>query len=222
MHWPIDAERLRPAIPAALAIDTFEGQAWIGVIPFRMTGVRHRCLPALPGIFSFAFPELNVRTYVVAQNKPGVWFFSLDAANRLAVWAARRTYLLPYHHAVMRCNDTGHRIVFASRRRDPCAPPAAFEGWYRPVGKTYYAPPGSLGHWLTARYCLYTAGPDQQLWRGEIDHGAWPLQQAEATISQCTMTEGLGIPLPACEPLLHFARRLHTVAWPLEKVTDRF
>src|SRR5262245_10075958 len=93
-HWPVDPAVLRPLIPASLQIDTYDGQAWIGVVPFRMTGVRPRFVPPLPGLSAFA--EINVRTYVTIEQKPGVWFFSLDAANRLAVWAARLSYHLPY------------------------------------------------------------------------------------------------------------------------------
>ena len=98
-HWPIDASHLRPLIPAALEIDKFQGEAWIGVVPFRMSGVRLRATPALPTLS--AFPELNVRTYVTHGGKPGVWFFSLDAANAIAVSVARAWFHLPYFNARM-------------------------------------------------------------------------------------------------------------------------
>src|SRR5262245_23161746 len=101
LHWPIAAAELRPRIPAPLAIDEHSGSAWIGVVPFRMTNVRPRGVPGLPWLS--AFPELNVRTYVTHGGKPGVWFFSLDAAQRLAVIAARRRFHLPYFHARMTC-----------------------------------------------------------------------------------------------------------------------
>ena len=218
MHWPIDADVLRPHIPSALQVDTCQGQAWIGVVPFRMTGVRHRCLPPLPG--TSAFPELNVRTYACAEDKPGVWFFSLDAADRLAVWLARRTFYLPYHHAEMSCTDRGGRTIYSSGRMHPTGVPAVFEASYRPVGSPYRAKPGTLDHWLTARYCLYAADRGQRVWRGEIDHTPWPLQQAEANVSVCQMTAPLGIELPPCAPLLHFARKLEVVAWSLEKVDE--
>jgi uncharacterized protein YqjF (DUF2071 family) len=96
-HWTVDTAMLRPHIPAKLEIDTFDGQAWLGIVPFSVTGVRLRWTPPLPWLS--AFPELNVRTYVTAQEKPGVWFFTLDAANALAVAAARLTFHLPYFRA---------------------------------------------------------------------------------------------------------------------------
>ena len=93
-HWPVSVDQLRPLIPPGLQIDTYDGQAWIGVVPFRMSGIRPRLLPAVPWLS--AFPELNVRTYVVADDKPGVWFFSLEAANLVAVTIARWWYCLLY------------------------------------------------------------------------------------------------------------------------------
>src|SRR5437867_5100192 len=97
LHWPVRPEIIRPLIPNGLELDTFDGAAWIGVVPFRMTGVRLRWLPPLPGIS--AFPELNVRTYVRVRDRPGVYFFSLDAGSRTAVAMARAWFHLPYFHA---------------------------------------------------------------------------------------------------------------------------
>ena len=114
-HWPIAPEALRPLIPPQLELQTFDKQCWVGVVPFRMSGVRARWLPAIAG--TSCFPELNVRTYVVRGGKPGVYFFSLDAANRLAVKTARLLYHLPYFHADMQSDDTGEEIVYRSKRR---------------------------------------------------------------------------------------------------------
>lgn len=214
-HWPVAVEQLRPLIPPGLQIDTYEGQAWIGVVPFRMSGVRPRPLPAVPWLS--AFPELNVRTYVTANDKPGVWFFSLEAANPVAVAVARRWYLLPYFHARMSCRVEGARIVYTSQRIHRGAPAANFRGHYTPTGEVFHAQRGSLEYWLTERYCLYVADARQRLYRGEIDHPPWPLQLAEATIRANTMTLPLGIRLPEAEvlPLLHFARRQDVVVWSL-------
>jgi hypothetical protein len=218
LHWPIDVAKLRPMIPATLDVDTFDGQAWIGIVPFRMSGIRHRCLPPIPR--ASAFPELNVRTYVVANNRPGVWFFSLDATNHFAVWLARRAYCLAYYHASIECTHDGDRFVYQSKRAHRGTADADFIGTYRPAGAPYHAPAGTIDYWLTARYCLYTADRRQQVWRGEIDHAPWLLQAADVDISVCTMTNPLGIELPRSEPLAHFALRVDAVAWTLNVLDD--
>jgi hypothetical protein len=213
VHWPFEAATLRPLVPAALELDLHEGQAWLGVVPFRMTGVRARWTPALPW-FS-AFPELNVRTYVRAGGKPGVWFFSLDAANPVAVRGARWCFHLPYFDARMRCERSGEDVHYSSVRTHRGAPGAAFVARYRPAGALARAQPGSIDHWLTARYCLYAVGRAGRLFRGDIHHLPWPLEAAEAEVEVNTMASPLGVNLPAGAPLLHFARRLDVVAWSL-------
>lgn len=125
MHWPIDASVLRPLIPKQLVIDTFDATAWIGVIPFTMWGIRAALLPPIPG--TSAFHELNVRTYVHFNGVPGVWFFSLDAASRLAVWGARKFYHLPYFNAEMSLLQSGNQIDYSSERHDKHGPPAALQ-----------------------------------------------------------------------------------------------
>lgn len=214
-HWPVSVEQLRPHIPKTLEIDCFEGQAWIGVVPFRMTGVRPRFCPSIPGLS--AFVELNVRTYVSAQGKPGVWFFSLDAAQRLAVWGARWSFHLPYFNADMAITEQRQgeavRYQYRSQRTHKGAAAACFEGWYEPVGEVYRSQAGSLEHWLTERYCLYAANSRGQVYRGEIHHEPWPLQKARAEISQNTMCEAAGVTLPESEPVLHFAKFIPVLGW---------
>jgi uncharacterized protein len=214
-HWPVRPEQLHGYIPPSLELECFEGWAWLAVVPFRMVGTRLRGTPALPLVERF--PELNVRTYVTAGGKPGVWFFSLDAANPLAVEVARRVYHLPYIHARMDCHREGDTLAYASQRHPGNPRPAAFKARYRPSGPVYQSTPGSLEHWLTARYCLYAANRQGQTWRGEIDHAPWPLQPAEAELSVNTMTARLGRRFQAA-PLLHFAQRLDVVAWALERL----
>lgn len=224
MHWSVPVEALRPHIPPALPIDTFEGSAWIGVVPFRMSGVRPRFLPSLPWLS--AFPELNVRTYVTLEDRPGVWFFSLDAGNPVAVHVARALFKLPYFHADMSTasafappdrSPEGGEIRYISRRTHRGAPPAEFKARYRPAGAVFDAAPGSLEYFLTARYCLYTADSQARIYRAEIDHPPWPLQPAEAEVGCNTMTAQIKLDLPDSPPLLHFARRIAMVAWPLTK-----
>lgn len=213
LHWPVDPSRLRALVPAGLELETFDGSAWIGVVPFRMSGVRLRCLLPLPWISAFA--ELNVRTYVTRSGKPGVWFFSLDAANPLAVRGARRTFHLPYFDARMRCERHGEEVIYASCRTHRRAPAADFAARYQPVSEATASPPGSLEHWLTERYCLYAEDGRGRLLRGEIHHRSWPLQAARVEIERNTMLAPLNLELPASAPLCHFARRLDVVAWPL-------
>jgi len=200
-HWRVDPEIVRAAVPAQLPLDVFDGDAWIGVTPFEVRGLRARGVPPLPRLSRF--PELNVRTYVTLGGKPGIWFFSLDAGNAAAVAAARATYRLPYFRARMRIARPGEWIEYGSERGA-----ATFAGRYRPVGPAAPPQPGTLDHWLTERYCLY-ALHDGRVLRAEIHHPPWPLQAAEAEIERNTMT---GLPLTG-EPLLHFAERQDVVVW---------
>ncbi len=216
-HWPFPADELRAVVPAALPLDTYAGQAWLGVVPFWMSAVRPRRLPPLPWLSRF--PELNVRTYVTVGGKPGVFFFSLDAGNPLAVAVARSWYHLPYYRARMSSRWQDDAVHYLSERIHRGAPPATFRGRYCPTGAAVAAEPGSLAYWLTARYCLYTVDRRQRVYRREIDHVAWPLRPAEAAIDANTMAAPLGLRLPDVAPLLHFARRLEVVVWPREQVT---
>jgi uncharacterized protein YqjF (DUF2071 family) len=173
----------------------------------------------VPGLS--AFPELNVRTYVRPRDerrgRPGVWFFSLDAANPIAVAIARRLFHLPYVRARMSVRHDGDAIIYRSQRTHRGAPPAQFVARYAPVGAVVPTPPGSLADWLTSRYCLYTQDRQARLIRCDIDHDLWPLQPAEAEIDRNTMTEAIGIHLPPVAPLLHFSKRLDIRAWWLRR-----
>jgi len=224
MHWKVPSKLLRPHVPQTLDIEVCEGFAWVGVVPFRMTNVRPRFVPPVPGMS--AFPELNVRTYVVPRGtneKPGVWFFSLDATNPLAVRVARWSYHLPYFDARISCNPNGGvntpTIHYSSRRTHKGAPPAELDMDYRPTGKVFHAEHGSLEYFLTERYCLYAAHPKtKQLYRCEIAHDPWPLQPATATVRRNTMTGQIDLKLPDEEPLLHYADYRKVVAWRPERV----
>lgn len=216
MHWPIAVSTIRQYIPRALEIDVYDGTAWLGIVPFRMAGVRPRWMPALPWLS--AFSELNVRTYVSAGGKPGVWFFSLDAGNPLAVEGARDVFHLNYYYARMECQSRAEGVSYKSQRRHHGAPGASLAVRYRPTGAAYQSQRGTLEHWLTERYCLYSANRRGMAWRGEIHHAPWPLQRAEAEIGENTMTAQIDLRLPDTRPVLHFARRLDVVAWNIERV----
>lgn len=212
MHWPLEPRAVEAALPPGIKPDLYEGRAWVGVVPFWMSGVRHRLHPPLPGLSRF--PELNLRTYVVSQGRPGVYFFSLDAASRLTVWGARRFFHLNYFLARMRARrSTDGWVEYRSARREGAGPAARFAGRYRDVGAEFVARPGSLEHFLTERYCLYAADARALWWRCEIHHGPWRLRPAEAEVGQNTMAGASGIRLPATPPLLHFAARQDMVAW---------
>lgn len=215
-HWPFAPADLRPLIPAGLELDTFNATAWIGVVPFEMRDVRPRSTPALPWIGRFA--ELNVRTYVTVDGKPGVWFWSLDAANPLAVRVARRAFHLPYFDARMQIDVADDVVSYRSVRTHRGAAGARWVGQYRPIGPPYRAHAGTLDHWLTERYCLYAGDRRGHVWRGDIQHQPWPLQPASATIAHNTMFDQIGLVPPDQPPLLHYARRLDVVAWLVRRV----
>jgi len=212
-HWPLPAEQIRPLVPPQLPLDTFDSQAWVGVIPFWMSGVRARGIPPLPGLSRF--PELNLRTYVTYGGKPGVYFFSLDAANLPAVWAARRFYHLPYFDAEMKVvRQNGPTITYSSSRRKSSA---EFRAVYLPTQPVHLSQKRSLEHWFTERYCLYTVHQNQ-VYRCQIHHLPWPLQDAEAGILQNTVASAAGIKLPDSPPVVQFAERLEVLIWPVRRI----
>ncbi|MEP7284399.1 MAG: DUF2071 domain-containing protein [Chloroflexota bacterium] len=212
-HWPIAADVMRRLVPAVLDLDLYDGQAWVGIVPFGISGLHLRYLPSIPGLA--AFPEINVRTYVTVGGKPGVYFFSLDVTNPLAVLAARVWYRLPYFQARMSHTREGEWEQYSSQRLHGNA---EFVGRYRPIGQVTLPVPGTHEHWLTERYCLYAVDSGNRVFRGEIHHAAWPLQPAEAHIEQNTMAQSASLELPAIAPLLHFSRRQEVIIWPPVRV----
>lgn len=216
-HWPVDKRRLREKVPPGLELELFDNQAWVGIVPFRMTNVAPRGVPALPWVS--AFNELNVRTYVRMHGKPGVYFFSLDADNSLAVATARRLFHLPYYSASMEVRRENGWIRYRSRRNGREADEAVWDAQYRAAGPVHDAVPGTLEYFLTERYCLYTVDEAFRAYRVDIHHLPWPLQTADATITANTMAEAAGLELPALPPILHMAARQDIVAWRLMQVT---
>jgi len=210
-HWPIAVDVMRAAVPAGLELDTYDGRAWLGVVPFRMSGVRLRCTPPLPRIS--AFPELNVRTYVRLDDRPGVYFFSLDARNPIAVSIARAWFHLPYFRARMSCEREGERIVYRHARTHSGARAGELRGSYGPHGPVFRATSGTLEHFLVERYCLYAAARSGDLFRADIHHPPWPLQLGEAAFDRNTIAAASGFDLPSSAPLLHFSRRQDVVVW---------
>jgi len=218
MHWPVAPNLLRPLLPPQLSIDTYEGRAFVGVVPFTMWGVRASFLPPVPG--TSAFHELNVRTYVHFDGVPGVWFLSMDASNALAVWGARRFYHLPYYHARMSLQQHARTIQYGSERTDNRAEPASFGAAWEIGDPLEPAAPDSLAFFLTERYCLYSARRDE-LFRCRIHHPPWPLRRATLARYESDVLEALGLSTPQGEPLLHYAEAIRTDIWPLRRVQQR-
>lgn len=215
-HWPVPSAALRPLIPPGLTLQEHDGTAWLALVPFRMAGVMLRPFPDLPGLS--AFPEVNVRTYVECDGRPGVWFLSLDATQPLAVWMAQRFFHLPYWRAAIDFAappSTGWIDYRARRVGSAVARAGAAELGvrYRPTSQPYEAVPGTLEHWLTERYCLYAQAADGSLWRSEVHHLPWPLQRAVAEIGTNTMFAAPGLGVEGPPALLHFSRRIDVVMW---------
>ncbi|HWE39818.1 MAG TPA: DUF2071 domain-containing protein [Isosphaeraceae bacterium] len=228
LHWEVEPDALRSLLPPGLELDTFEGRAFVGLVPFTMTGVRPRPLPAVPGLSSFH--EVNVRTYVHYRGQgPGVWFFSLDAANAVAVKLARWSYHLPYYHAAMTLDPTDRDIQaaldrgesptidFASERLAPGPRPASCRVRYRPEGTPRPAPSGTLEHFLIERYLLYACA-DGRLYRGRVHHPPYPVQSARVEALDETLVAAAGVARPATEPLGHFAREVRVRVYPLRRL----
>lgn len=211
LHWRLPESALRAHVPPGLELDSFDGSAWLAVTPFRITHLRGRGLPAVPVLSSFL--EVNVRTYVTVDDKPGIWFFSLDAESPVAVQAARRVYKLPYFRARMSARPVGKGVAYESVRSE--GTPAELRVTYGPAGEAEPAAPGSLEWFLTERYCLYAEDEEGAPHRAEIHHPPWPLQPAEAALALNTMPPP-GIDLPDEPPLVHFSRRQDVVIWSLE------
>lgn len=213
LHWPVPAKALRPLVPAALEIETFDGSAWVAVTPFRMLGVRVRGMPPVPTATDF--PELNVRTYVKCHDRRGVWFFSLDAGSWLAVAGARAVTGLPYFHARMSARRDGTDVIYRSDRTHPGARAAQLRVRYRPIGDVYRSAPGWFEHWCTERYSLFSLAAGRRLLRLDIEHVPWPLQPASADIELNSMAHASRFDLPNAAPHILYAGRLDVVAhWP--------
>jgi uncharacterized protein YqjF (DUF2071 family) len=222
-HWPIAPATIAALIPPGLDVDTFDGYAWVGVVPFWMDAIQHR-IPGTGGSTKIplveSFPELNLRTYVRSRltGRAGVFFFSLDAASLLAVIGARTIFHLPYYFANMVRETAADGTVRYKSRRLLTSGDVSFQATYRGLGRPADAipsQPGTLEHFLTERYCLFTSFRGRIL-VGNIHHKPWPLEAAEAEIRTNRIAPAHGLVLPSRPPVLHFSRRLQVYIWPLE------
>jgi uncharacterized protein len=214
MHWQIPIQSLRQLIPEPLAIDTFDGKAWIGLTPFTVWNARPIFMPPLPWVSDFH--EINVRTYVHLDGVPGVWFFSLDANSSVAVMAARTFFRLPYYRASISLEQQGETIIYTATR-EGAASRAEFNATWAIGADLPKAEPGSLDFFLIERYCLYTSD-EGKLYRCRIYHQPWPLQEANLTAYSSNIIEADGLPTLKGEPLLHCGGPVNVEVWPLEEV----
>jgi uncharacterized protein YqjF (DUF2071 family) len=221
-HWPVPAAKLQSLLPSGLEVDTFDQSAWVGVVPFSMDRVQLRGVPRIPG--ASRFPELNLRTYVRERNtnRAGVYFFCLEASNPLAVVFAKAVFHLPYHWARMSIKARSEEEFTYQSERLLSAKPVRFRAHYRGLGQVRavdQSRPGTIEHFLTERYCLFTSNRSGQLLRGDIHHMPWPLEAAEAEIEWNDLPARYGIELPETPPLLHYSRELVVYLWSLDPVS---
>jgi uncharacterized protein YqjF (DUF2071 family) len=207
LHWRVEEAELARLVPSSVELETYDGSAWLGITPFALHGFRVRGLPPLPGVSNF--PQLNVRTYVTRDGKPGIWLFTLDAGNALAVEAAKRVYKLPYNRATMRCERSDDHVHFDSHRAG-----ASFSARYRGRGGLFHAEAGSLEAFLAERYCAYTEDGGR-VYRADIHHPPWHLQRGEALVDDNTMSP---LTLPDEDPHVLFSPRQDAVIWPLDEI----
>lgn len=234
-HWSIDANVLAPLLPSRLTVDTFDGVAWVGVVPFHMSGVRPRGLPAVPGIS--AFHETNIRTYVHLDGRdPGVWFFSLDAASSLAVRIARRFWHLPYFRSRMTLNrndsvsnaeaSSNSTIAYTGKRLWPEPTPAeytiraeigdAFNG--ESATSTGSALPDTFEHFLAERYVMYGETAKGQLLQGRVHHSPYPLREVDVVQCDESLTSALGLDLAGPPEHVLFSDGVAVNVFPMRKV----
>lgn len=197
VHWRVPADQLRPLLPSGIELDLFDGSAWVGLVLFHMSGVRPRWFPAIPGVSEFH--ETNVRTYVIHNGEPGVWFFSLDAANSLAVRVARWRWRLNYFRSEMSIKHRDSEIAYRSCRLWPQPIPANADvtatigDWLPNSGPSGEANVGSLEFWLAERYLLFTNMPGGQIARGQVHHPPYPLKTASLQRCEQSLLASNGI-----------------------------
>jgi uncharacterized protein YqjF (DUF2071 family) len=228
LHWAVSPQLLRPLVPPQLELDLFEGTAYIGLVPFTMTGVRPVGVPPVWGLSSFH--ETNLRTYVHLGNRdPGVWFFNLEAANSIAVRLARALFHLPYHHARMFLEHERSEgkesagpatIVYAGVRLWPGPLPASYTIRATPGQTTRLAEPGTLEHFLIERYILYAVANDQ-VFQGQVHHKPYPIQSTILHSLNETLSSTWSIPSSQSSPLTHFSAGVDVEVFALRKVPPR-
>jgi uncharacterized protein len=215
-HWPVDPAILRPLVPEVFMIDTFDGRAWIGLVPFTMEDVSPSVLPRVPIRGVTDFHECNVRTYVRRGNERGVFFLSLDATSRMAVWGAKTLFHLPYKNAHIDLFRDGRQVAYEVKRCD--LPRATMRCRWRVGSLREAARPGELSYFLTERYQLMTADEYGRPRRCRIWHEPWPLRDAELLELDDGLVAAAGLPVPDVKPLAFAVDSIDVSVWPLERM----
>lgn len=218
MHWPVNPELVSNLIPSPLRLDTFQGYAWLGYIAFLMDGIYPRALPKLP--LTRRFPEINVRTYVQYDGKPGIFFLSIDVKNWASLKIARHWYHLPYHSSNVSIEHKGTTFSFQSIRNENNRH-ISFKALYKPISDVFSPEEGTLDHWLTERYCLYSRDKTSNIYCGEIHHLPWPLQKAEFEIQSNSLLSPFNINLRNTNPIAHYSGGVDALIWNIRKVHSR-
>lgn len=208
-NWPVEPAIVDHRLPDGLTVDSYDGRAWLSVVPYLNVDVRRRGLPAVTG---FELPELNLRTYVRCDGEPGIYFFSLDAEGVLGVVGARLSHRLPYYNATVEMDVADGRIAFSSERRHPTAPAARFAGTYEPVGESFTPDPDSLAAFLTERYRYYTTGRRDELRYADIAHDRWSLRPATVALETNTLFEANGFEPPETTPICYYSEGVDIVS----------
>jgi uncharacterized protein YqjF (DUF2071 family) len=214
--WPVPVSAVRSLVPPGLEIDTFDGSAWVSIVPFRAGNMRLHWLPQIPG--QADFHELNFRTYVRLGDTRAVSFLSLDSPGALASLIGSKLFGLPFRDATIRIEKRGDGYRVESRRTMRSEPPAEFIASYLPYGEAATPRPGSLENFLTARLSLFVAGRDGQLHRGDISHAPWLLQPVDVQIESNTIARAVGITLPDVPPHAAFAAHTDSLVYPPVRV----
>jgi len=211
MHWKVDPKRLKPHLPDGLEIDFFQGDAYVGVIPFVMKNVRPKSLPSVPGISTFA--EFNIRTYVVKDGQPGVFFLTLDAKSLMTCFYAPRAYGLAYRYAKAKVKKQGETLHWHSRRTSDGV---QLIGSSTPSGSIQTADSATLEHFLFERYCLYTEHKGC-LRRAYVYHQPWNFHEAEVNLETNSLLESYDMGLDVLAPdLVHYSKGLPVKTWSIE------
>ncbi len=215
IHYPIDANAVQARIPTNLRVQEFDGTAWVGIVPFLMCDVRRGNLPSFSTLG--AFPEVNLRTYVECNGRPGVWFFSLDADSWPVVLGGRVLYGAPYFKASMShtLEGAGFRIESVRARDGTC-----FRATCLPVGPAFRSRPGSFEHWMAERYCLYSRVRGATICT-DVHHRPWPLQAADIQVHQSDLMAAEGLMAGEGAPRCHFSSGVEVVSYAPYR-TDKF